>query len=176
MLQALLLAETEPVTRVFLERHLVSDYFSVLGADAGREALELAERERPDLVLVGGLPDAPALEVCRLVGPQCAGDRARRGALVGPGRPRPRLSARLRRLRAAAVPLRGARGADPRGAQADAAGATRTAPRPAAGRRPRDPARDGPRPGRRPRREGVRAAAEARRPADARVHEGRAAA
>src|ERR671931_2820856 len=67
MLQALLLAETEPVTRVFLERHLVSDGFSVLGADAGREALELAERERPDLVLVGGLPDAPALEVCRLL-------------------------------------------------------------------------------------------------------------
>jgi DNA-binding response OmpR family regulator len=39
----------------------------VLGADAGRQALELVERERPDLVLVGGLPDAPALEVCRLL-------------------------------------------------------------------------------------------------------------
>jgi DNA-binding response OmpR family regulator len=67
MSQALLLAETEPGTREFLERHLASDGFSVLGADAGREALELAERERPDLVLVGGLPDAPALEVCRLL-------------------------------------------------------------------------------------------------------------
>jgi len=67
MSRALLLAETEPGTRAFLERHLVSDGFSVLGADAGREALELAERERPDLVLVGGLPDAPALEVCRLL-------------------------------------------------------------------------------------------------------------
>jgi DNA-binding response OmpR family regulator len=39
----------------------------VLGASAGRETLELVERERPDLVLVGGLPDAPALEVCRLL-------------------------------------------------------------------------------------------------------------
>ena len=67
MLRALLLAEAEPGTREFLERHLASDGFSVLGAGAGREALELAERERPDLVLVGGLPDAPALEVCRVL-------------------------------------------------------------------------------------------------------------
>ena len=67
MSQALLLAEAEPGTREFLERHLSSDGFAVLGADAGREALELVERERPDLVLVGGLPDAPALEVCRVL-------------------------------------------------------------------------------------------------------------
>ena len=67
MLRALLLAEAEPGTREFLERHLASDGFSVLGAGAGREALELVERERPDLVLVGGLPDAPALEVCRVL-------------------------------------------------------------------------------------------------------------
>ena len=67
MSQALLLAEAEPGTREFLERHLVSDGFAVLGVDAGREALELVERERPDLVLVGGLPDAPALEVCRVL-------------------------------------------------------------------------------------------------------------
>ncbi|HET7555665.1 MAG TPA: response regulator transcription factor [Gaiellaceae bacterium] len=67
MSQALLLAESEPGTREFLERHLASDGFAVLGADAGRQALELVERERPDLVLVGGLPDAPALEVCRVL-------------------------------------------------------------------------------------------------------------
>ncbi|HEV8098528.1 MAG TPA: response regulator transcription factor [Gaiellaceae bacterium] len=67
MSQALLLAEAEPGTRDFLARHLASDGFAVLGADAGREALELVERERPDLVLVGGLPDAPALEVCRVL-------------------------------------------------------------------------------------------------------------
>src|SRR3982751_4312623 len=66
MSQALLLAEAEPGTREFLERHLASDGFAVLGAEAGREALELVERERPDLVLVGGLPDAPALEVRRV--------------------------------------------------------------------------------------------------------------
>jgi DNA-binding response OmpR family regulator len=67
MSHALLLAEAEPGTREFLARHLASDGFAVLGADAGREALELVERERPDLVLVGGLPDAPALEVCRVL-------------------------------------------------------------------------------------------------------------
>src|SRR3954467_11709262 len=74
MSQALLLAEAEPGTREFLARHLASDGFAVLGADAGREALELVERERPDLVLVGGLPHAPALEACRVL------------AVGGPGR------------------------------------------------------------------------------------------
>ena len=67
MSQALLLAEAEPGPREFLERHWVRAAVAVLGADAGREALELVERERPDLVLVGGLPDAPALEVCRVL-------------------------------------------------------------------------------------------------------------
>jgi DNA-binding response OmpR family regulator len=63
---SLLLAETEPETRSLLERHLRSDGFDVLGADGGREALLLAERERPDLVLLGcELPDEPGLEVCR---------------------------------------------------------------------------------------------------------------
>jgi DNA-binding response OmpR family regulator len=67
MSQALLLAESEPGTREFLERHLAGDGFAVVGVDAGRQALELVERERPDLVLIGGLPDTPALEVCRVL-------------------------------------------------------------------------------------------------------------
>ncbi|HYX88685.1 MAG TPA: response regulator transcription factor [Gaiellaceae bacterium] len=65
MSQALLLAEAEPGTREFLERHLASDGFRVHGAGVELEALELAERERPDLVLVGDLLDASGLEVCR---------------------------------------------------------------------------------------------------------------
>jgi DNA-binding response OmpR family regulator len=63
---ALLLAESEPSVHGFLERHLVADGFEVVGARACGEALELVERARPDLVLVGTpLPDASGLELCR---------------------------------------------------------------------------------------------------------------
>src|SRR5216110_2936081 len=48
---AVLLAEPESTTREFLQRHLADDGFDVLGAEAEREALELAERLRPSLVL-----------------------------------------------------------------------------------------------------------------------------
>ena len=65
MSRALLLAEAEPGTRDFLERHLASEGFEVLGAEAQDLALELVERARPDLVLVGELEDASAPEVCR---------------------------------------------------------------------------------------------------------------
>jgi DNA-binding response OmpR family regulator len=66
MASAVVLAEPEPETRGFLERHLTSDGFDVVGASAGAEALELAERARPDLVLLGNpLPDASAPDVCR---------------------------------------------------------------------------------------------------------------
>ena len=63
---ALLVAEPEPDVRSFLERHLRSDGFDVLGAAAAGEALELAERARPDLVLVAiDLGGGAGLEVCR---------------------------------------------------------------------------------------------------------------
>ncbi|HYZ77503.1 MAG TPA: response regulator transcription factor [Gaiellaceae bacterium] len=62
MPKAVLVAEPEPTTRGFLERHLADDGFDVLGAAACGEALELAERARPDLVLLG---DTSALEECR---------------------------------------------------------------------------------------------------------------
>lgn len=66
MASAVLLAENEAERRGFLERHLTSDGFDVVGASAGAEALELAERARPDLVLLGNpLPDASALDLCR---------------------------------------------------------------------------------------------------------------
>jgi len=65
MSRALLLAEAEPGTRAFLERHLASEGFEVLGAEEEREALELAERARPDLILLGALQDVPGAEVCR---------------------------------------------------------------------------------------------------------------
>jgi len=62
MVNAVLVAEPEPATRGFLERHLADDGFDVLGAAECGEALELAERARPDLVLLG---DTAALEECR---------------------------------------------------------------------------------------------------------------
>jgi len=57
---ALLIAEPEPSTGGFLERHLAEDGFDVLRAEDGEAALSLAEQARPDLVLLGG-----ELEVCR---------------------------------------------------------------------------------------------------------------
>jgi DNA-binding response OmpR family regulator len=63
---AVLVAEPEPTTRGFLERHLTDDGFRVVGATAGCEALELAERERPHLVLLDtALPDESGLDLCR---------------------------------------------------------------------------------------------------------------
>ncbi len=55
MTAALLLAEPETATREYLERQLQSDGFHVLRAAFGGEALALAERTRPDLVLCSEL-------------------------------------------------------------------------------------------------------------------------
>jgi DNA-binding response OmpR family regulator len=60
MSRALLIADPEPATGGFLERHLAEDGFDVLRAEDGEAALSLAELARPDLVLLGG-----ELDVCR---------------------------------------------------------------------------------------------------------------
>ncbi len=52
---ALLLVEPEPEVRRYLERQLASDGFHVLKACFNGEALALAERSRPDLVLLAEL-------------------------------------------------------------------------------------------------------------------------
>ena len=63
---AVILAEHEESVRGFLERHLTSDGFDVLGAARGGDALELVERARPDLVLLAAdLEDGSGLDVCR---------------------------------------------------------------------------------------------------------------
>jgi DNA-binding response OmpR family regulator len=65
---ALVLAEPEPETRGYLERHLSRDGFEVLPTERAREVLELAERLKPHLVLVdSSLRDASGLEVCRRI-------------------------------------------------------------------------------------------------------------
>jgi DNA-binding response OmpR family regulator len=52
---AVLVAELEPETRDYLDRQLRDDGFDVLGAARRSEALDLAERARPDLVLLAEL-------------------------------------------------------------------------------------------------------------------------
>jgi DNA-binding response OmpR family regulator len=63
MSNALLLAESEAETRGYLERHLTEDGFEVVGAAATSETLELAERTKPDLVLLG-LDNGSGLDLC----------------------------------------------------------------------------------------------------------------
>ncbi|MBA3376684.1 MAG: response regulator transcription factor, partial [Actinobacteria bacterium] len=55
MPNAVLVAEPEPATREYLGRQLRDDGFDVLGAARRSEALELAERIRPDVVLLAEL-------------------------------------------------------------------------------------------------------------------------
>jgi DNA-binding response OmpR family regulator len=55
MASAVLVAEPEVETREYLGRQLRDDGFDVLDAGRRSEALELAERIRPDLVLLGEL-------------------------------------------------------------------------------------------------------------------------
>ena len=55
MSAALIVAEPEVETRGFLERQLADDGFDVLGASQPGEVFDLAERARPDLVLVAEL-------------------------------------------------------------------------------------------------------------------------
>jgi DNA-binding response OmpR family regulator len=62
MSNALLLAEPEPATRGFLERHLRQDGFEIVEALDG-EAAELLELTRPDVVLAA---DSLAADLCSL--------------------------------------------------------------------------------------------------------------
>jgi DNA-binding response OmpR family regulator len=55
---AVLLAEPEPTTRDFLARHLADDGFEVVDAAVSSEALALAERAKPALVVT-------SLDLCR---------------------------------------------------------------------------------------------------------------
>ena len=50
---AVLLAEPAPETRGYLERHLRTDGFDVIEAEWPAQALDLAERSRPDVVIAG---------------------------------------------------------------------------------------------------------------------------
>lgn len=66
MSTALLLAEPEVAARARLERHLTEDGFAVQGAEDELRALWLAERTRPDVVLLSSrLARVSGAEMCR---------------------------------------------------------------------------------------------------------------
>jgi two-component system, OmpR family, KDP operon response regulator KdpE len=64
----ILLVDDEPAIQRAMAPLLRSRGYSVSVAGTGREALELFERERPDLVILDlGLPDMDGSEICRRV-------------------------------------------------------------------------------------------------------------
>jgi DNA-binding response OmpR family regulator len=66
MSHQVLVVDDEARIRSILEAYLTADGFGVIQAGTGAEALELARRHAPDLVLLDiGLPDVDGLEVLR---------------------------------------------------------------------------------------------------------------
>lgn len=64
----LLLVEDNEYNRDALTRHLLRRGFEVIPARDGMEGLEVASRERPDLILMDmGLPDLDGQDVTRLL-------------------------------------------------------------------------------------------------------------
>src|SRR3954454_20954657 len=62
----LLLAEDDSVLRGVLSRGLTEEGFEVLAVSTGRELLEHAPRQQPDLLVVDiGLPDSDGRDVCQ---------------------------------------------------------------------------------------------------------------
>jgi two-component system KDP operon response regulator KdpE len=61
-----LVIDDEPQIRRVLRNALAADDTRVLEAASGREGIDLAAAERPDLVVLDlGLPDGPGIDVCR---------------------------------------------------------------------------------------------------------------
>lgn len=63
-----LLVEDEPLIALDLEERLVGSGMRVVRTARGREAVEIALRELPDVIVLDlGLPDIPGIEVLRLL-------------------------------------------------------------------------------------------------------------
>lgn len=66
MNQKILVLEDERSLRVILSDNLKFDGFKVIAASTGKDALELASKERPDLAIIDvGLPDIDGWQVYR---------------------------------------------------------------------------------------------------------------
>ena len=64
----LLLAEDDPVIRLFLADNLIADGYELIVTECFEEALEALERERPDLAVFDvHLPDGSGLDLLRRV-------------------------------------------------------------------------------------------------------------
>ncbi len=65
-LRAILIIDDEPKIRAVLRQALEGESDRVLEAATGRAAIDVAEAERPDLLILDlGLPDMEGVEVCR---------------------------------------------------------------------------------------------------------------
>ena len=66
MTARVLVVDDIPANVKLLEARLTAEYFEVLTAFSGREALEICERERVDVVLLDVMmPGMDGFEVCR---------------------------------------------------------------------------------------------------------------
>jgi diguanylate cyclase (GGDEF)-like protein len=64
----ILVADDEPINRALIQRRLERAGYSVLTAQNGREAVDVARAERPDLVILDVMmPVMDGLEACRLI-------------------------------------------------------------------------------------------------------------
>ena len=71
-----------------LEARLSAEYFEVLTAQSGREALDVCVRERVDVVLLDvAMPELDGLEVCRILKSQPATSRLPVVLVAGPDQP-----------------------------------------------------------------------------------------
>lgn len=65
-MKKLLIADDEPSLRLLVHATLESDDYQILEAKDGLEALEMAQREMPDLVILDvQMPGIDGFEVCR---------------------------------------------------------------------------------------------------------------
>ena len=105
--QRVLVTDDEPITRMLVKLLLEKANFEVLEAANGRDAVEIATREHPDLVLIDlNMPEMDGYEaIARMRQGHVAGDAADPGADVGrrSGCRAARAGARRRRLHHEAV-------------------------------------------------------------------------
>jgi CheY-like chemotaxis protein len=65
-LKKILLADDDPAIRLLVNATLRSDQYQIIEASDGQEALTLARREHPDLILLDvSMPKVDGFEVCR---------------------------------------------------------------------------------------------------------------